>query len=182
MYEHELNPVKGWFQPAALDFSAPFSANVTFEVPKGRVVHLNSAGEFEMGVGETDMAIFLLYGSEDHCVSNPGTTPSGNFMHQAISPKGITSGLVASGGYELETTEFNDNLTYLPNQLLTAGTSNTVLATGGVLTNAGSGSAGDVEQFVDPVCGIVSRGRYLNSHGIPVLAFWPEWLPGEYTT
>lgn len=182
MFEHGLDIAKGWFQPAALDFAAPLSANVTFDVPAGRVVHVNAQGEFEMGVGETDMGIFLIQGSDHFDVANPGTTPSGNFMHQAIAPIGIMSGVVAKGGYEIESTEFDDNQTYLANELLTAGTSNTTLATGGVLTNQGSGAGGDVEQFVDPVCGVVSRGRFINSHGIPALAFWPEWLPGAYTT
>lgn len=180
MYEHGLDVAKGWFEPAALDFAAPLSANVTFEVPAGRVMHVNDAGELETGVGATDMGIFLLNGSEDYDVSNPGTTPAGNFMHQAIAPKGVMSGLVAKGPYEIESTEFDDNQTYGAGDLLTAAVANTTLATGGVLTNAGSGGGGDVEQFVDPVCGVVSRGRFINSHGIPVLAFWPEYIPGAY--
>jgi hypothetical protein len=182
MFEHGLDIAKGWFEPAALDFAAPLSANVTFDVPSGRVVHVNDQGEFEMGVGETDMAIFLLQGSQDYDVANDGTTPAGNFMHQAIAPKGIMSGVVANGSYEIESTEFDDAQSYQANQLLTATADNTTLATGGVLTNQGSGAGGDVEQYVDPVCGVVSRGRFVNAHGIPVLAFWPEWLPGAYTT
>lgn len=182
MFEHGLDIAKGWFEPAALDFAAPLSANVTFVVPRGRVVHVNNQGEFEMGVGETDMGIFLLNGSEDYDVSNPGTTPKGNFMHQAIAPKGVMSGLVAKGGYEIESTEFDDQQTYLANQLLTAPADNADEDVGGVLTNQGSGGGGDVQQFVDPVCGVVSRGRFVNAHGVSVLAFWPEWLPGAYTT
>jgi len=182
MFENGLDIAKGWFEPAALDFAAPLSANVTFVVPRGRVMHVNDQGEFETGVGETDMAIFLLNGSEDYDVSNPGTTPGGNFMHQAIAPKGVMSGVVANGSYEIESTEFDDNLTYLANQLLTSTVDNTDLAVGGLLTNAGSGASGDVEQWVDPVCGVVSRGRFVNAHGVPVLAFWPEWLPGAYVS
>jgi len=182
MFENGLDVAKGWFDEAALDFSAPLSANVTFDVPRGRVAHVNDAGEFEMGVGETDMAIFLLQGSEDFDVDNPGTTPKGNFMHQAISPTGVMSGLVAEGAYEIESTEFDDDQTYAANELLTATASNSDVDTGGVLTNQGSGSDGDVEQFVDPVCGVVSRGRFVNAHNVPVLAFWPTYIPGAYTT
>jgi len=182
MFEHGLDIAKGWFEPAALDFAAPLSANVTFDVPRGRVMHVNDQGEFETGVGETDMAIFMLQGSEDFDVSNPGTTPGGLFMHQAIAPKGIMSGVVANGSYEIESTEFDDNQTYVANQLLTAAVDNADIDVGGVLTNVGTGAGGDVEQFSDPVCGVVSRGRFVNAHGVPVLAFWPEWLPGAYTT
>lgn len=180
MFEHMLDPKKGWPSPTALDYDAKISANVTFDVPRGRVVHLNSSGEFEMGVDQTSMGIFLFPGSLDFDVQNPGTTPGGLFMHQAIAPTGKISGLVAKGGYELESTEFDDTNTYVPGDLLTAGTSNTVLATGGVLTNDGTGSHGDVKQYVDPVCGVVSAGRHLNEHSVPVLRFWPEWLPGAY--
>ena len=182
MFEHGLDVPKGWFQPAALDFTAKLSANVTFDVPSGRTLHVNSAGEFETGVGETDMAIFCLQASDDFDVSNPGTTPSGNFMHQSIGPAGNMSGLVAEGAYEIESTEYNAARTYTPNDLLTAAVANTTLATGGVLTNAGTGALGDVEQFVDPVCGVVSRGAFTNAHGIDVLAFWPTFVPGAYTS
>lgn len=182
MFEHGIDVAKGWFEPAALDFSAKLSSNVTFDVPAGRVMHVNSAGEFETGVGETDMGIVLIQGSQAYDVANDGTTPAGNFMHQAIAPAGTMSGLVCSGAYEIEDTEFDTGQTYAPNELLTATVANTTLATGGVLTNAGSGAGGDVEQFVDPVCGVVSRGEFVNAHGISVLAFWPVWLPGAYTT
>lgn len=180
MFEHGLDIAKGWFHPAALDYSAKLSANVTFDVPAGRVAHLNAAGEFEMGVGETDMAIFLLQGERDYDVANPGTTRAGNFMHRAIAPTGVMSGVVATGAYEIESTEFDTTREYLPNDLLTATADNDNLATGGVLTNAGSGTAGDVKQYVDPACGCVSKGAYRNAHGIMVLAFWPVYLPGAY--
>jgi hypothetical protein len=182
MFEHGIDVAKGWFEPAALDFAAKLSANVTFVVPAGRVVHVNSAGEFEMGVADTDMGIVLIQGSEAYDVQNAGTTPSGLFMHRAIAPTGVMSGLVCNGAYEIESTEFDTAQTYVPQELLTAGASNSVLATGGVLTNAGTGAGGDVEQYSDPVCGVVSRGSFTNAHGVEVLAFWPEWLPAAYTT
>jgi hypothetical protein len=180
MFEHGLDVPKGWFQPAALDKSAKLSANVTFDLPAGRVVHLNSAGEFETGVGQTDMAIFLLQASNDFDVANPGTTASGLFMQQAIAPTGVMSGLVATGGYEIQSTEFDATQSYVTGDLLTATVANTTLATGGVLTNVGTGVNGDVQQFVDPVCGVVADGAFRNSHGVYVLDFWPVWLPGAY--
>lgn len=181
MFEHCLNHPKGWFQPAALDIDAKVSDNVNFVLPGGRVVHLNSAGEFEPGVRETDMAVFLLQASNDFDVSNPGRTPDGTFMHQAISPTRKNSGLVATGGYELESSEFDKTREYAAGDLLTAEADNDDAAVGGVLTNEGSGGGGDVQQFVDPVCGVVSRGSFNNEHGVPMLAFWPVFLPGAYT-
>lgn len=174
MFENAINPIKGWFQPAALDFSAKLSANVTIRVAGGRVVHLNAAGEFETGIGDAEMAIFTIQASDDYDVANDGTTPAGNFMHKAIAPTGVMSGLVATGAYELQTTEFDaaPNLAYAPNQLLTAVTANTTLASGGVLCNdrAGAGgSTGVVRQYTDAACGVVSRGQGTNEHGVAVL-------------
>jgi hypothetical protein len=180
MFEESLTALKGWFQPAALDFVAKLSADVDFDVPRGRVVHVNAAGEFETGIDETDMAIFLWPGSNDFDVSNPGTTPKGNFMHQAIAPAGNLSGLVATGAYELASTEFDDSLEYAPGDLLTAFVDNADEDVGGVLTNERS-AGNPVRQYEEPVCGVVSRGKYNNEHGIAVLAFWPVYLPGAFT-
>src|SRR5882724_5754919 len=138
LFEHMLDPKKGWPSPTALDHDAMLSANVTFDVPRGRVAHLNASGEFEMGVDQTSMGIFLFPGSADFDVNNPGTTAAGNSINQQIAPTGKILGLVAKGGYELESTEFDDTLTYVPGDLLTAGTSNTVSTTGGVLTYVGT--------------------------------------------
>lgn len=185
MFEHALSHPKGWFEPSALDFSAKLAPAVTIQAFGGRVVHVNANGEFEMGIANTQMAIFLLQADTDFDVSNPGTTGAGNFMHQAIAPAGNMSGLVATGGYELESTEFDTspNTAYAPNQLLTALASNTVQATGGVLSNdrAGAGgSSGLVRQYTDPACGVVSRGQFNNEHGVSVLAFWPIYLPAAF--
>jgi|GEM_PF-4700122 len=185
MFEHALSHPKGWFEPSALDFSAKLSPNVTLQAFGGRVVHVNAAGEFEMGLEQTSMAIFLLQADTDFDVSNPGTTPAGNFMHQAVAPAGNMSGLVAAGGYELESTEFDiaPNAAYAPNHLLTALASNTVQATGGVLCNdrAGAGgSAGLVRQYTENACGVVSRGQFKNEHNVDVLAFWPIYLPAAF--
>ena len=182
MFEHALSHPKGWFEPAALDFVSTLAAAVTIEAYGGRVVHLNANGEFEMGISGAAMPIFLLQADTDYDVSNPGTTGSGTFMHQAIAPTGAMSGLVATGGYELESTEFDTtpDSAYAPNQLLTALASNTVQATGGVLSNdrdGAGGSSGVVQQYVHAACGVVSRGQLQNEHGVDVLAFWPVYLP-----
>jgi len=171
-FEHGFDVKKGWFDMAALDYDAKLSSNVTFVVPRGRVVHLNSNGEFEMGAHNTGVAIFLLNGSEDADVSNPGTTAAGNFMHQAVAPTGKMSGVVATGGYEIDNTEFDSSRTYTPGDLLTATASNSNATTGGRLTNE------NVTQFVNPVVGVVSSGKHKNHNGVQTLSFWCVWLPG----
>ena len=174
--ENGLDVKKGWFDMASLDYAAKLSSSVTFPVQRGRVVHVNSNGDFVPGAHETCPAIFLLNGSEDADVSNPGTTAAGNFMHLAVAPTGKLSGLVATGGYEISTTEFVAGNTYQPGDLLSVttktGANNTVAVTDGRLTNY------NVTQYTTPVVGVVSSGAGKNHNGIQALSFWCVWLPG----
>ena len=179
-FEHGLDIKKGWFDMASLDYSAKLGT-VGYTLPRGRVVHLERVGNqdvFLPGVRATDVAIFLLNGATDADVSNPGTTASGRFVQQAVSPTGKLSGVVATGGYEIDSTEFDSALTYVAGDLLTAplGASSGDAATGGVLTKA-SGE-GTVTQYVDPVVGVVSSGKHTNHNGVATLSFWTVWLPG----
>lgn len=172
MFEHGLDVKKGWFDMASLDYDAKLNSSVSFDVPRGRVVHVDSNGTFTPGAHNTGVAVFLLNGSADADVSNPGTTAAGNFMHKAIAPSGKMSGIVATGGYEISTTEFDSARTYVAGDLLTAAISTSNAATGGVLTNNG------VVQYVNPVVGVVSDGKAKNHNGVQSLSFWCVWLPG----
>lgn len=174
-FEHGLDIKKGWFDMASLDYSAKLGS-VGYSVPRGRVVHLEVVGGQEVflpGVRATDVAIFLLNGSDDADVSNPGTTASGKFVQQAVSPTGKLSGVVATGGYEIDSTEFDSSRTYAPGDLLTAPTGALLAnaATGGVLTNNG------VVQYVNAVVGVVSSGKHTNHNGVSTLSFWSVYLP-----
>lgn len=184
--EHALGRLKGWFHMHALDFTAKLAAAVSLIAYAGRVVHLNASGEFEMGIANTQMPIFLISGSNEFDVSNPGITAAGGFMHIAVAPAGNMTGLVATGGYELSSTEFDKTpaRAYAPNQLLTSRAHNTDQATGGLLSNdrtATIGSSGGaVRQYVDPACGVVSRGNSINEHSVPVLSFWSVYMPAAF--
>jgi hypothetical protein len=185
MFTHGLDVKKGWFDMASLDYAAKLSPDIDFVVKRGRVVYVDSNGYFVPGMHQTNVAIFLLNGSEDADVSNPGwgqgqgsggsnaTQTAANFMHIAIAPTGKMSGLVATGGYEISSTEFKHNLTYAPGDLLTANTCASPNAWDGQLTNE------NVEQFVTPVCGVVSSGVSTNHNGVSALSFWCVWLPGS---
>lgn len=177
MFAHGLDVKKGWFDMASLDYSAKLSTAVTFDVKRGRVVHLNTNGEFVPGAHKTCPAVFLLNGSDDADVSNPGyNSPmtSANFMHIAVAPTGKMSGLVATGGYEISSTEFVTANTYTPGDLLSATRSHATNpnATDGLLTNY------SVTQFSTPVVGVVSSGAGKNHNGIQALSFWCVYLPG----
>ena len=189
MYEQALDPLKGWFHLSALDKSAKLTSTLLLSAtatPAGRVAVLNDAGEFQLDRtdvatithGDTAMPIFLWNGSDHADVYNDGTSPVTGTVHWiGVSPGGTMSGLVATGGYELQTTEFDADQSYLPNQLLTADTD-------GILTNAA------VVAYSTWVCGVTSwhvqgdnqSGAATspvgnNANGVEVLSFWTYFLP-----
>lgn len=212
MFSYVMDALKGWPSPYAVDIDGTLSSNVNINstgnpVYAGMCVHVASVSSpgggtgttngvpipvFEMGANLKKMPIFLWCGSNDWDVSNPGV-PAGTVLGGTTSvlpgwvpvrPTGKLMGLVAVGGYELETTQFDTAQTYSPNQLLRAVTSNTD-ANAGKLTNqdASGGQAfatSDVlTTYTDSAVGVVSRGKYTNKHGISALAFWPVYLPGS---
>lgn len=184
MFNHSLSPLKGWPSPTALDFTGVLDSAVTIDpLPAGRCVHVHSLTAvtygpgtsgatpvFRTGVTGHQMAIFVFQGSADFDVSNPGGTD-----FYAIEPGGVMSGLVATGAYELETTEYDSSRSYNPNDVLIAvanDTDSTPLTGGGCLTNNGTA-------YTNAVVGIVSRGEYTNAYGKSVVAFWPVFLPSS---
>lgn len=182
MFDHTLDAIKGWFHMAALDFTSKLSSNVTVSVVyAGRCVHLNADGEFELGATGSQMPIFLLQNSDDSDVANSGGTswyPTG--------PSGALTGLVATGAYELETTEFDSGESYAVNALLrckgTHGDNANTLASGGLLTSAGISTLENGGSNPTAVVGVVSRGvRKRQSDRNNVLAFWPVYKPGKDT-
>jgi hypothetical protein len=167
-YEQALDALKGWPDESGLDHAAKLSSDVEFDIPAGRAVQLNADGEFIPGVVGAAMGIFLINGTTGHHtdVSNPGGS-----HWTPIAPTGVLSGLVATGAFELETTEFDTAQAYVPNETLAALPHLTDVAIGGVLTNL------TAVPFTNAVVGVVSRGVTQNSHRVDALAFWPVWLP-----
>jgi len=185
MFEQAMDPIKGWFHLSALDKSAKLSSTLlgSTDVPAGRVAVINDSGEFvtdrtSITNTETAMPIYLWNGSDHPDVYNDGTSSVTSTVHwYGIAPTGVMSGLVATGGYELQTTEFDATQTYVANDLLTA-------ATTGIMTNASA------VQYTNWICGICSfhaQGAQgdtaatspegVNAHGVATLTFWSYFLP-----
>lgn len=183
MFDHMLNPAKGWPHQAALDFQARISPNVLYVMNAGQVAHINSAGELEPGVKLGQMGLFMFQGAGDLDVNPTGGTSGVFGSWTPISPSGRIMCLPAKGAYELETTEFETALSYLPGDLLYSPTGNTSgdEGTSGLLTNDGTYASGGAlyTSTGNAVVGVVSRGAFTNAYGKLVLAFWPVYLPGR---
>ena len=163
MFDHELNPVKGWPSPYGVDKAATLSADETEAVLGGSVMSLDVEGEFRLGLYVDAMPIFALQNSTDFDVVSDDGGMVGNADGTAKM-----SGLVAVGSYELESTEYDSLLTFNPNDALTSpvpGAADAGLLTAGV-------------PYTDTICGVVSApGPVANERQVDVLRFWPVWLP-----
>ena len=173
-FEHELQPKKGWSGLTSLDIARPFDSSVTGTVPAGRCVSLNASGNFVLGLsGNRAMPLFTMRSSEDLDVKNEST---GVIPWDSPQPRGFVAALVATGGYEIETPEFDTGQTYAVNDTLTADAS-------GLLTNV------NAVPYTNPVVGVCSwhtTGKPgttatgpvgTNAHGVTTLSFWPVYLP-----
>ncbi len=170
MFNHTLDVVKGWLpgNMGALDCHGKLSASVTVDpVYAGRVVHKNDEEEFELGVTGSQMAIFLTQNSND-----PDVARDSGEDYSAITPKGNMSGVVATGGYEVATTEYDQEQTYHVNDILRAVASNSNATTGGRLTNA------SFTLFTTAGVGVVSKLPAKNSHRKYVITLWTAYIPG----
>lgn len=180
IFEHTLDPIMGFdISPGhALLYTAKMSANVTILPYEGRVVHLNSVGEFELGAAGKQMPMFLQKWS----------MPVG---HQStLSPywQGFGSypfsAMVCTGGFEVATTEYDSAKTYAVNDFLAALATNVTQATSGVLTNvAVDGTTALTAPWIGggttrTIVGQVSRPPATLRNGNTVLSLWTVYFPG----
>lgn len=140
---HTLDVLKGLRPPNDVDFHAAMDpADVTGAnaiqggiVFAGRCVSLNANGQFILGVGNSEMPMFLFNNSDDADVVNDGgdvtTEPD---AWKGSSPTGKLKAIVAIMGAEFETTEFKSDVNYAINDLLTAAKS-VAAGAGGDATN-----------------------------------------------
>ena len=160
MFDHSLQVIKGPSLMHRLDFRAAPTAGAN--IAPGSVCSINAAGTLIAGcpggaVMNRPMPMFAIQDVDDFD-ANPDV---GNISG------GVMSAIVATGGFEIETTEYETTGTYNPNDLLTASAT----------------TAGDVERLVESpyggqmVCGCVSEGTSTNADGISALRFWTMFLP-----
>lgn len=184
-YTHQANVIKGPPQIKRLDFQAKISSNVGFDLPSGRMVHLNASGELEPGVKRYQMGMLLMRGVNSVDVS---TASGANYEFYPVNPDGTTVCMVCSGGFEVFTTEFDTAQTYAYNDPLRAPVGNTSgdSATAGVLTNQSviypSQTMASAGTKYTAICGIVSKVPYTQPMTRnQVIGFWTVYLPGHDT-
>lgn len=165
MTANTLNALKGWPQPAAVDFHTEFDESITDVVLPGSVVHLNEDGKYELGVGDLAvMPLFMFNGSDDPDVKNEGGDPATEKgVWIAINPTGQAMSLVGIGAYEFVSTSYVKTDTFNPNDPLTS-----------PLSGASAGKLTIGTMYTDMIVGIVSRGVVDNGYGYDAVAFWPH--------
>jgi hypothetical protein len=171
MTSETLNALKGWPQPAAVDYNAQFDASVVTRVAPGACVHVSASGTFILGVGNLKvMPLFTFQASDANDVSNYGGDPtSEKGVWIPISPTGEVMALVGVGAYELVSTNIPSGQTYNVNDHLTSPL---------VGANAGKLVVGTI--YTDTVVGLVSRpGPSDNGYGFDSVAFWPQYIPSS---
>jgi hypothetical protein len=159
MFDHELNPVKGWWDMHALDKRVAISDQNGVTVVRGMVGYIDpTTSKFLVGGVNGSMPLFAFQGENDFDANSDVGNISGGYLNT----------LVATGGYELETTEFVDGETYDVNTPLICGTAGDI---GKVTPGTGWNAA-------EQVVGIVSEaGPRTNDHGKEVVKFWPVFIP-----
>jgi hypothetical protein len=180
IFQHTMDVTAGYdLAPGQrLDFVATLSPNVAISPYEGRIVHLNSVGAWEMGCVAKAMPCVMMRGSVPY-----GQMPTISPYWQSIGTYPLVA-LPATGGYEISSTEFDTNQSYNINDLLTAGSSNTLAAVGGVITNVQPGTATPLTVpwagggTTRTICGQVCRLPSTLKNGNNVIGFWTLFIPG----
>ena len=161
MFDHELGGLKGWPSPYALDKRAQAITGAE-GIAAGMGVYLDpTTGKAVRGAVNGSMPLFAFQGQNDFDVNGD----VGNII------SGYLNTLVATGAYELETTEFVSPDTYNLNDVLTV--SNVSDSTRGKLKKTTLSST-------DMIVGVVSEaGPITNSNGKGVIRFWPVYMPSR---
>ena len=166
MFDHTLNVIKGPGQMHRLDHHAPPAENES--ILFGMVMSKNQDGNLVAGCPagahyNRPMPMFAIQNRDDFDANSDVGNISG----------GVMSGIVATGGFEVETTEFVGD-TYNVNDMLTA--ENAGLDKGKVK------KAASAPYQQETVCGVVSKKVITNTDGIQALTFWTVYLPASIGT
>jgi len=195
VFAHMLQTIKGWSLLTVLDKTAPIasvSATRASNWVAGRVGYITGNGTIDLltasiAGSSRPMPLYLWQGATDLDVLASGAVGSSTYWQNAV-PAGFITGLVATGGYELQTTEFDAGGNYTPNTPLSV-----MADTDGDYSRAGklTPTAFNTNNYV---CGIASlhcqwlynaphnidrptKATGTNANGVNTLTFWTYYLP-----
>lgn len=161
-FKHVCNYVKGGPVNHRLEFAAPV-ASASANIYQGSLVSLDSNGKFVLGL--PDAKAMPMWSKKN--IFDPDVTTSSDMALSTVG--GMITAYVATGGCEIETTEFVAG-TYAPNAYLTAASGDNL---GKVTTTAAA------PYSTTAIVGVVSAGiGAAKQYGVSRLAFWPVFLPG----
>ena len=160
MFDHTLNVIKGPSLMHRLDFAAAPKAGEVIRA--GSVCSIDASGQLVAGCPagtamNQPMPMFAIQNVDDFDANSDIGNMSG----------GVMSAIVATGGFEIETTEYEVSGVYNPNDLITASSS-----TPGHIARMGEAPYGG-----QVAVGCVSKGVSTNADGKSVVRFWTLFLP-----
>jgi len=158
-YDHVLNVISGSDGMHDLQYYAAPASGEDFV--KGSVCYVDSSGNLVAGGAASVMPMWAITGVDDFDANSDVGNISG----------GVVSCFVATGGYEIFTTEFDSTSTYNPNQLLTVDTG-----------TAGYVTASEATYNDTVIVGCVSAGVQTDVYAQSVLHFWTMFIPANSVT
>lgn len=201
-YDHLLNPISGYDGMHDLQFQG--NGDSAADWNRGSLLGLDADGELipfaslTSGLEKRAMALFAINASYDLDVTGGGAwgaganplyrVDAGNIAGQTLASDNTTvltrkvGTLVATGGFELVTTEFNTASTYNENDPVVGYT-----VVGGEPADSypegwldvGTVQVGGELALAENVVGVVSTGARVETYGQDVLQFWPVYLPAR---
>ena len=172
MTGHVCVAVKGPAPNWRAEYAAE-GADVNQEIHEGSLISLNAEGKFVLGcpAGSKGNRPMPMFSCKD--INNAGVVQFGGNVFA-----GNYHGLVATGGFEIETSEFDKDVEYKYNDMLMP----YVVAEGA--SDAEKAKAGNVTVATDsaygafPVVGIVSRPAGMNrTCECNTIRFWSTFIP-----
>lgn len=177
-FEQMLEITSGWVNNYSLEKTLKLDSTLLegdTDVPPGRCAYIGPNGTWLLGPTGVKMPHFLWHGKNEPDVYNNGASPVTGTRHWiGVSPEGHMRGLPVVGGYEFQTTEFDDEASYPPNTLLMSDTDGKVKpVTGTDVLGVGITSWHENEETGYTK----TSARGTNAHGVDVVTFYGVYVP-----
>ena len=154
-YDHLLVPMSGYDGMHDLQYKANVADGEAWF--RGAITSLNQDGEMKAGCGDLEMPLFAINATGDFDVSSDVGNLAG----------GVVATYVATGGFELKTTEYDKTQSYAPNDFLAPALGD----------DLGKVTKSPVDWSSRLLCGVVSAGASKEVYNQDVLRFWPVFIP-----